>query len=156
CQGDEACACYANGTCNAGLSCLSSICVNTNPGADSGDPESGMSSKRDGGGSDSGFVFPLPDGSVPPESGAPGPDGAGGELDAQVDVRPPPPDVGVPDVATVPDAQSPTNMIVGGDFSNSGYAWHLLVGYDATISSSGGEGCLTMHVNEAGGIGWPS
>ena len=44
CSGGERCACYPNGTCNAGLSCLSNVCVSLNDaGADrpAGDTDAG-------------------------------------------------------------------------------------------------------------------
>ncbi len=47
-------------------------------------------------------------------------------------------------------------MVVGGDFSDDGYAWHLLVGFDATFSFMGSEGCVTLNSLADGGIGWPS
>src|SRR6185369_10760864 len=31
CDGQERCACYPNGTCNAGLVCLSDLCVSGSP-----------------------------------------------------------------------------------------------------------------------------
>jgi hypothetical protein len=50
---------------------------------------------------------------------------------------------------------------VGGDFSSNGYigesgtAWHLLAGFDATFAKVGTEGCVTLHAMADGGIGWP-
>jgi hypothetical protein len=129
------------------------------------------------------FPFPLPDGSsrdgTLPESGGSGPDGSESQdaLASDVSVV----DVGAPDTsvadvsvvdASVPDVSvqdvgaqdapsTGTNVVVGGDFSNNGYAWHLLVGFSATMSAGGNEGCVTLHaatdagVGDAGGIGWP-
>jgi hypothetical protein len=54
----------------------------------------------------------------------------------------------------MPEASTPTNLVVGGDFSNGAY-WHLLVGFDATFAAAGNEGCITLHLNAEGGIGWP-
>jgi hypothetical protein len=33
CAGSERCACYPNSTCNAGLTCLSNVCVDSSSGA---------------------------------------------------------------------------------------------------------------------------
>ena len=48
-----------------------------------------------------------------------------------------------------------TNLIVDGDFSNGGYAWHSDDGV-ATYTPSGNEGCITIEPGEGfGGLGWP-
>jgi hypothetical protein len=41
CTGAEHCACYGNGTCNAGLDCRSQLCVNLNGTASGGEANSG-------------------------------------------------------------------------------------------------------------------
>jgi hypothetical protein len=51
-QGGEGQACYANGTCNAGLTCLSKLCVNA--GTDSGTPGSDGGGNPDSGTRDAG------------------------------------------------------------------------------------------------------
>jgi len=51
-QGTERGLCYPNGTCNAGLTCLSDICVNTgsSPATGMGGSEGGDTGRTDGGG----------------------------------------------------------------------------------------------------------
>ncbi len=54
CEGEERCACYPNGTCNDGLDCRSSLCVEVDRGADEGsdddDPGSGTAGTSGEGG----------------------------------------------------------------------------------------------------------
>ena len=51
---------------------------------------------------------------------------------------------------------SDTNLVVGGDFSSNGAAWHTLSGLNGTFAVTGSEGCLTVQDATGAGIGWPA
>jgi hypothetical protein len=53
CSGGERCACYPNGTCNAGLTCLSNVCVDSSTGAGGNAGTTGRGGS-DGGGAGTG------------------------------------------------------------------------------------------------------
>ena len=49
CMGKEQCACYPNSTCNAGLSCLSNLCVNAGGLGGAGNGSGGVTGGDSGG-----------------------------------------------------------------------------------------------------------
>src|SRR5690606_38875582 len=85
-DGAEGCACYANKTCNEGLSCLSNLCVDADdkPGKSKGDggsdgetrdggvdPDDTASARGDGGERNPDETDPAPGGSNPDDTNSP-------------------------------------------------------------------------------------
>src|SRR5262245_56111595 len=53
--GTEGHACFGNGTCNAGLTCVSKVCVNLDGSTDAGNPgDGGVDASKDSGSGDGG------------------------------------------------------------------------------------------------------
>jgi hypothetical protein len=53
------------------------------------------------------------------------------------------------------DDAGPVNLVVGGDFSQNGYAWRLLT-TSGTYSVVGNKGCISLSPGMSGGLTWPS
>jgi hypothetical protein len=70
-QGGEGQACYPNGTCNAGLTCLSKLCVNAGS-PDGGNPDAGNSGQDGGNTPDAGPPSPPALGTAIDRAGRPG------------------------------------------------------------------------------------
>lgn len=82
-DGDETCACYGNGTCNAGLVCASNLCVRLSSGT-GGRGAGGISSVAGAGGAISNGGIPSTGGTPP----TPGSSPLGGRCVQNADCRP--------------------------------------------------------------------
>jgi hypothetical protein len=79
CPGAERCACFPNGTCNAGLSCLSNVCVNPSADAGTDTPASDAGGSAGTGGAAAG-TGGATGGTIAGTGGAGGGAGSGGRI----------------------------------------------------------------------------
>lgn len=131
CQGAVKCACYGKSTCNAGLTCVSSVCVALS--ADAGAPPPGLGDGApqlfDAQGSD-GAEVPQNDGSAAAVSQA----SEGGYESAA-------PAIG-------------TNLVTNGDFSQGSSEWSIVSG-TGQVTAMGGQLCVSVAAMQSATLGWP-
>ena len=130
--GSETCACYGNGTCNTGLTCLSQLCVNPATGNGGAAGTLGV-----GGASGSGGTIPGTGGTIPGAGGTT--PGAGGTTPGTGGTTP-----GTGGLTGTGGATVPTNLIKNGDFSQMGEYWNLTLqaGESGSYAFPGGEYCI--------------